>query len=94
MAPTAIEATREVDVIRAVTNSAADRRGIAPHHLGEVAPRVVKVRVVVRVLGLLLVPAVGSGPSELDPVIVTHRSGTNGREVAAGALLSPLSATS
>jgi hypothetical protein len=87
MTLTAIEAAREIDVVGAVTNSTANRRRVAPHHLREVAPRVVKVRVVVGVLGLLLVPAMGRGPSELDPIIVTHRSGTNGREVAAGALL-------
>lgn len=71
---TADEATRPVDRIGAVTDSAANAGGVAPHHLGEVAPGVFEVGVVVGVLGLLLVPAVGGGAGELDPVVVAAGS--------------------
>jgi hypothetical protein len=73
-----------------MAESAADACTVAPHHLGEVAPRGIVVRVVVRVLGLLLVPAMSSGPSELDPSVVAIRRRVHGGEVAAGAFLSSL----
>jgi hypothetical protein len=62
-------------------------RRIAPHHLREVAPRVVIVRVVVRILGLLLVPAMGGGARKLDPRIVGRGRRARGGQVAAGTLL-------
>jgi hypothetical protein len=74
---TAVEATRVVNVVRTVTNSTADARRVAPHHLREVAPRVVVVRVVVRVLCLLLMPAVRRSARKLDPVFVLVRSGAD-----------------
>lgn len=71
---TAVEATGPVDFIWvAVSNSAADAGSVAPDHLREMAPGVVIVRMIVRVLGLLLMPTVGSSASELDPVFVLGR---------------------
>jgi hypothetical protein len=70
-----------------VSHSAADAGAVAPHHLGEVTPRRIVVRVVVRVLGLLLVPAVGGGAGELDPSVVVIGRRIGGGEVAAGAFL-------
>lgn len=85
MSLTAVEATRPVDFARvAIANSAANTGSVAPHHLREVAPCVVVVRVVVWVLGLLLVPAVGGGASELYPVFVLARSRLLRGEIAAG----------
>lgn len=84
---TAVEATGPVDRVIAVSDSAANAGAVAPHHLREVAPGSIKVWVVVGVLGLLLVPAVGSSAGELDPGIVAIRRGANRREVAAGAFL-------
>jgi hypothetical protein len=74
---TAVEAARVVDVVGAVTDRAADAGRVAPHHLREVAPRVVVVRVVVRVLCLLLVPAVRRRARKLDPVFVLVGSGAD-----------------
>lgn len=45
------------------------------------------MRVAVRVLGLLLVPAVRGGACKLDPRIVVARRWAHGREVAARAFL-------
>jgi hypothetical protein len=70
-----------------VSDRTSDAAGVAPHHLGEVAPGGLKVRVVVRVLGLLLVPAMGGGAGELDPGVVVTGRGTDRREVTAGAFL-------
>jgi hypothetical protein len=90
---TAIEAAREqngfiVLLIVAVSESAADGGRVAPHHLREVTPGVFEVRVVIGILGLLLVPAMGSGTCELYPLLLTLGSRANRREVAAGTLLS------
>jgi hypothetical protein len=87
MSLTAHEPTRPSDIIRTMTDSAANAARVAPHHLGEVAPLVFIVRVVVRVYGLLLVPAVGGGARELDPSVVVLGRGANRAKVAAGALL-------
>jgi len=85
---TAEEAARPLHLAGGtVADRAADARRVAPHHLGEVAPGRVVVGAVVRVLGLLLVPAVGGGASELDPGLVAIGSGVLGREIAAGAHL-------
>ena len=84
---TAVEAARPVDVAGAVTKGAPKTRAVTPDHLTEVSPCRIKVWVVVGVLGLLLVPAVGSSASELDPSIVTFRGWVHGREIAAGAFL-------
>lgn len=70
-----------------MANRTTNSRRVAPHHLGEVAPRIVKVRVVVGVLGLFLMPAVGSGARELDPRVVGAGGRADGGEVAAGAFL-------
>lgn len=81
---TAVEAAGPFDLIRvAVSKSTADASSVAPHHLREVAPGVVVVRLVVRVLGLLLVPAVRGSAGELDPVIVAGGRRLLGGEVAA-----------
>lgn len=70
-----------------MSNRTTNSRRVAPHHLGEVAPGIVKVGVVVRVLALLLVPAVRGGARELDPGVVGTGGGTNGREVGTWTLL-------
>jgi hypothetical protein len=87
MSLTAVEAARVVDVVGAVADGATDAGRVAPDHLGEVAPGVFVVGVVVRVLGFLLVPAVGGSAGELDPIFVLAGSGADRREVAARALL-------
>jgi hypothetical protein len=74
-------------VVSTVPKRTTNARRIAPHHLREVAPRIVIVRVVVRVLGLLLVPAMGGGARELDPRIVGRGRRARGGQVAAGTLL-------
>jgi hypothetical protein len=84
---TADEPTRPRDIIRTMTDSAANAARVAPHHLGEVAPLVFIVRVVVRVYGLFLVPAVGGGARELDPPVVVLGCRANRAKVAPGALL-------
>jgi hypothetical protein len=84
---TAVEATWPVHGVIAVAERTSDAGAVAPHHLGEVAPRGIVVWVVVRVLGLLLVPTVSSGPGELYPFVVTLGRRVDGREVAAGAFL-------
>lgn len=53
-----------------MAKSTANLGGVAPDHLSEVAPGGVEVGVVVGILGLLLVPAVGSSAGELDPGVV------------------------
>jgi hypothetical protein len=88
---TAVEATRVLDgvvsLVIAVTDRTSDAGRVAPYHLGEVAPSILEVGVVVGVLGLLLVPAVGGGAGELDPGIVVAGSGADRREIAARAFL-------
>jgi hypothetical protein len=84
---TAVEATGELDVIGAMSHRTANGATVAPNHLRKVAPSIFVVWVVVRVLGLLLVPAVRRGAGELDPISRVGGSWTNGREVAAGAFL-------
>jgi hypothetical protein len=75
-------------LVLALPQRAADGSRVAPHHLREVAPRSLEGGVVVRVLDLLFVPAVGGGACELDPVVVVGwGTGSDGGEVAAGALL-------
>ena len=85
---TAVEPARPVDLTRvAVADSTADARGVAPHHLREVTPGVIVVRVVIRVLHLLFVPAMNGGTGELDPLIVFGGSWLLRGEVATGAHL-------
>lgn len=74
-----------VGVARSYGTANASR--VTPHHLREVAPGIVVVRVIVRVLGLLFMPAMGGGASELDPLVVAGWSGLLRREVAARAHL-------
>lgn len=83
----AVETCRPRVIIGAVSHSAANFRGVAPDQLSEVAPRVLVARVVVRVLGLLLVPAVDDSASEFQPLIVVGRGRTPRREVAATAIM-------
>lgn len=87
---TAVEATWEINRIRAVSQCAADVGGVAPHHLREVAPRGVVVRVVVGVLGLFLVPAMDSGAGKLHPSVVAVGNGLYRGKIAASAFLPPL----
>jgi hypothetical protein len=91
---TAHEPTGPRNVIRTMTDSAANAARVAPHHLGEMAPLIFIMRVIVRVYGLLLVPAVGGGARELDPPVVVLGRGTNRAKVAARALLCELQRTS
>lgn len=84
---TAHEPTRPLHIVCAMSDGAANRRRVAPDHLGEVAPLVVKVRVVVGVDTLFLVPAVGGGAGELDPGVVGSRGGPNAGEVGSWTLL-------
>jgi hypothetical protein len=88
---TAIKAAREVDSTRllvvAMTDSATEASRVTPHHLREVTPGIVEMRVVVWVLGLFLVPAVGGGAGELNPRIIVERGGRDGREVASRTFL-------
>jgi hypothetical protein len=86
---TAVESTRPLDVIRAVSDRTPQTRTIAPHHLREVAPRILVVRIVVRVLCLFLVPAVRGGAREFDPRVVGGWCGADGGEVASWAFLIP-----
>lgn len=72
---TAVEATWEINRSRAVSQRAADAGAVAPHHLREVAPRCVEVRVVVGILGLFLVPAMDSGAGKLYPSVVAVGNG-------------------
>lgn len=82
----AVQTSRPVDSSRiAVSERTADARGVTPHHLSEVAPGIFIVRLSIWILLLLLMPAVGSGTSKLDPVIVIGRSWLLGGEVASGA---------
>lgn len=83
----AVEATRVQNLIAAVAKSTADAGRVAPHHLGEVAPCSIVVRVVVRVLGLLLMPAVGGRVGKLEPLVITARSWLHRREIAAQAVV-------
>jgi len=87
---TAVEPTWVVNRRRAVSQCAADARRVAPHHLREVAPRVVVVWVVVRVLGLLLVPAMDSSAGKLYPSLVAVGNGLDRGKVAASAFLPTL----
>ena len=84
---TAHETTRKLHIVRAMSDGTANRRRIAPDDLGEVTPLVVKVRVVVGVDALLLVPAVGGGAGELDPGVVGSRGGPNAGEIGSWTLL-------
>jgi hypothetical protein len=73
-----------------MSKRAADAGAVAPHHLGEVTPCRIVVRVIVRVLGLLLVPAMGGGAGELNPSVVAIGRRIDGGEVASGAFLAAL----
>lgn len=88
---TAVEATREFNwiglLVIAMCQSATNARSIAPNHLGEVSRTGRIDRVVIRVLGLLLVPAVGGGAGELDPLGVVTRDYGDSRQVGAGVFL-------
>lgn len=68
-------------------NRAPNPRRIPPDELREVAPRLVPVRVIVRILGVLLVPAVHHGARKLEPRLVVVGRGPHGGEIAAGAVL-------
>jgi hypothetical protein len=61
-----------------MSHRTTNSRRVAPHHLGKVAPGIVKVGVVVGVLALFLVPAVGGGARKLDPGVVGTGGGANG----------------
>lgn len=67
---TAVETSGPRRVVGAVGNGAADAGAVAPDQLGEVAPRILVVRVVVRVLELFLVPSVDDGARKLKPLLV------------------------
>ena len=84
---TAVEATRPINAVVAVSKSTAKTCAVAPHHLREVTPCCIEVWVVVVVLGLLFVPAVRGSAGKLDPSVVTVRRWVHGREVTAGAFL-------
>lgn len=88
---TAVEASRPLNpAFVTMTHSTANTSSVAPHHLTEVAPGVVIVRIVIRVLCLFFVPAVGSSTSKLDPLIVITRRWLNRGEVATGTMLKNL----
>lgn len=84
---TAEEATGPEHLVAAVADRAANSGRVAPDHLREVAPGRLEVRIVVRVLGLLLVPAVGGGASEFDPRVIVAWCGLDGRKIASRAVL-------
>jgi len=70
-----------------VAERTPNTRAIAPDQLREVAPRIIVVRVIVRILELLLVPAVHDGAREFEPVFVAAGGGADGGEIAAAAVL-------
>ena len=85
---TAVQTSRPVDFSWiAVSECTANARCVSPHHLGEMAPGVVVVRLSIRVLLLLLMPAMGGGASKLDPVIGSRGGWLLRGEVTAGAHL-------
>jgi hypothetical protein len=84
---TAVEASRPRVVVGAVSHSTTNLGTIAPDKLGEVAPGVLVARLVVRVLSLLLMPAVDDSASELQPLIIVGRGWATRRQVAATAIL-------
>lgn len=71
----------------AVSKGTANAGGVAPDQLREMAPLALVVRVVVRIFGLLFMPAVNAGTSELNPILVLSWSRAHRGKIATTAVL-------
>lgn len=78
---------RAVATVLAVPKSAADLRAVPPHHLREVAPRIVVVGLRVGVQSLFFVPAVNRVAGELDPRVVVSGRRPDAREITTTTVL-------